>query len=186
MNNLFFEMNSLEFLKQTRTIYLFGEINAEVARDICVKLKYLNFIDDEKEIFLEINSPGGEISSGYAIHDTIKYIKAPVKMIVCGSADSMAAFLVACNRKGCRYALPHSRIMIHQPLGGLGMAQASDIQIFATNINKVKLMINEELALATGKSIEEISKDTERDYYMTAYEAVEYGILDGVIECGKD
>lgn len=169
------------FFKEKRVIFLYGEINEKVAYDVTTKIKYLDYLDSNKEITLEINSPGGEVTSGLAIIDTMNCVKAPIKVVVSGMAASMAA-LVACNgSKGLRYALPHSTIMIHQPLGGLGVSQASDIKIYAENILKTKKMLNEILSKRTGQSVSKIEQDTERDYYMMPMEAKEYGIIDHVI-----
>ena len=169
-----------EFFKKTRTIFLYGQINAETAYHVGNCLKYLDYIDPETPITLEINSPGGDVSSGLAIIDTIRYIKAPVRAVVCGMAASMAALITACCTKGMRSALPHSTIMIHQPLGG-ARGQASDIQIQAEQILKTKAMLNRILAENTGKPLEIIERDTDRDNYMTAEEAMSYGLVDKVI-----
>lgn len=167
--------NTTEFMKNTRIVFLYGEINMETAYQIGLSLKYLDYLDNTKPITLEVNS-------GLAIIDTIKYIKAPVKVVVCGMAASMAALIVACCEKGMRYALPHSTIMIHQPLGGMNLSQATDIDIYAKNIIKTKAVLNDLLAKACNKKVEEIEKDTDRDYYLNASEAVEYGIIDHIIE----
>ncbi len=183
-----FDIYSLEqgeFFKQNRVIFLYGEINSLMAYDVCCKLKYLNYLDHEKEIVLEINSPGGEVNSGLAIIDCIKCIEAPVKVIVSGLAASMAAVILASGSKGLRYAYPHSTVMLHQPLGGVGMSQASDIDIYAKNILKTRRILNEIIAKETGKSIEDISKDLDRDYYMDSKEALEYGIIDKIVEMKK-
>lgn len=174
--------NTTEFMKNTRIVFLYGEINMETAYQIGLSLKYLDYLDNTKPITLEVNSGGGEVNSGLAIIDTIKYIKAPVKVVVCGMAASMAALIVACCEKGMRYALPHSTIMIHQPLGGMNLSQATDIDIYAKNIIKTKAVLNDLLAKACNKKVEEIEKDTDRDYYLNAFEAVEYGIIDHIIE----
>ena len=175
-----------EFFKKTRTIFLYGQINAETAYHVGNCLKYLDYIDPETPITLEINSPGGDVSSGLAIIDTIRYIKAPVRAVVCGMAASMAALITACCTKGMRSALPHSTIMIHQPLGGVEMSQASDIEIYAKNIVRTKTILNSLLAEASGKEIEEVAKDSDRDYYMTASEAVAYGLIDSVIKTSEN
>ncbi len=186
MQNNIFDFTHDEFLRESRTIFLFGEVNAQSAYDVCKKLKYLDYIDSEKEIILEINSGGGEVSSGFAIIDTINCIKSPVKGIVCGLAASMAALILACCTKGLRYALPHSTIMIHQPLGGLSMSQATDLEIYTKNIIKVKNTINQLLSDVTGNSIEKIAIDTERDYYLDAKEAIEYGLIDHIVASRKE
>lgn len=174
-----------DFFIKTRTIFLYGSIDASTAYDVGCRLKYLDYIDSDKPITIEINSPGGEVSSGLAIIDTMNYINAPVKAVVCGMAASMAALILASGTQGMRYALPHSTIMIHQPLGGFGVSQASDIDIYAKNIVKTKRVLNEILAKTCGKNIHEIENDTDRDYYMNVEEAIKYGIVDEVIEVKK-
>lgn len=174
-----------DFFVKTRTIFLYGEINAATAYDVGCRLKYLDYIDSESVITIEVNSPGGEVSSGLAIIDTIACINAPVKIIVCGMAASMAALIVASGTPGLRLALPHSTIMIHQPLGGFNLAQASDIDIYAKNIVKTKKILNGILASSCHKTIEEIERDTDRDYYMDAEEAKSYGVIDEIIEIKK-
>lgn len=174
-----------EFLIKTRTVFLYGEINAAAAYEVGCRLKYLDFIDQHEPITLEINSPGGEVSSGLAIIDTMNCIGAPVRVVVCGMAASMAALIVASGSKGMRGALPNSNIMIHQPLGGLGISQASDIDIYAKNIVRTKRLLNGILADACGKDISEIENDTDRDYYLNAREALEYGIIDFIVGPGK-
>ncbi len=174
-----------DFFVKTRTIFLYGQIDAVTAYDVGCRLKYLDYIDPESPITIEINSPGGEVSSGLAIIDTMHYISAPVKVVVCGMAASMAALILASGSKGLRCALPHSTVMIHQPLGGFGISQASDIDIYAKNIVKTKRILNGILAEATGKRLEEIENDTDRDYYMNANEALAYGIIDQIIAVRK-
>ena len=159
------------FFIKTRTVFLYGEINAVMAYEIGCRLKYLDYVDSNEPITIEINSYGGEVSSGLAIIDTMNCINAPVKTVICGMAASMAALIAASGTKGMRYALPHSSIMIHQPLGGFGMSQASDIDIYAKNIVKTKKTLNKILAQSCGKNIDEIENDTDRDYYMDAEEA---------------
>lgn len=176
-----YNINQGDFFTQTRTVFLYGEINAATAYDVGCRLKYLDYIDSEKTITIEINSPGGEVSSGLAIIDTINCIESPVKIVVCGMAASMAALIAASGTKGMRYALPHSTIMIHQPLGGFGISQASDIEIYAKNILQTKKILNEILATACNKDIKDVEIDTDRDYYMSAYEAKEYGLIDEII-----
>lgn len=176
-----YNINQGDFFTQTRTIFLYGEINAATAYDVGCRLKYLDYIDSEKTITIEINSPGGEVSSGLAIIDTINCIESPVKIVVCGMAASMAALIAASGTKGMRYALPHSTIMIHQPLGGFGISQASDIEIYAKNILQTKKILNEILATACNKNIKDVEIDTDRDYYMSACEAKEYGLIDEII-----
>lgn len=182
MNNFdIYNANQGDFFTQTRTVFLYGEINAVTAYDIGCRLKYLDYIDSGKTITIEINSPGGEVSSGLAIIDTINCIESPVKTVVCGMAASMAALIAASGTKGMRYSLPHSTIMIHQPLGGFGISQASDIQIYAKNILQTKKILNSILADSCNKEVREIENDTDRDYYMSAEEAKEYGLIDGII-----
>lgn len=183
MNEKFdiYKMDDGSFFKENRLIFLYGEINARTSYEVCTRLKYLDYLDSEKEIVLEINSPGGCVSSGLAIIDTMNLINAPVKVLVCGMAASMAALICACATKGMRYALPHSTIMIHQPLGGISMSQATDIAIYADNIVKTKKVLNELLATATGQDIKQIELDTERDNYFTSAEAKEYGLIDHIV-----
>lgn len=174
------------FFTKTRTIFLYGEINSKTAYDVGCRLKYLDYLDSSKLITLEVNSPGGEVSSSLAIIDTINCIKADVKVVVCGMAASMAALIAASGTKGMRYALPHSTIMIHQPLGGFGISQASDIEIYTKNIMSTKKTLNAILAKACGKTIHAVENDTDRDYYMTAEQAKEYGIIDEIIKSQKE
>ena len=167
-------------LLEDRIIFLSGQINTEVANLVIAQLLYLEAKNCEKDISLYINSPGGEVDAGLAIYDTMNFIKSKVNVICVGMAASMAAVLLSSGEKGKRYALPHSRIMIHQPLGG-AQGQASDIKIQAEQILKIKDVINEILSKNTGKSIEEIEKDTNRDYYLTAEEALSYGLIDEIL-----
>ena len=175
-----------DFFTKTRTIFLYGEINMAVAYEVGCRLKYLDYIDSNEPITMEINSPGGEVSSGLAIIDTMNYIQAPIRTVICGMAASMAALIAGSGTKGMRMALPHSKAMIHQPLGGLGISQATDIEIYANNILKNKRELNQMLANICNKPIEEIERDTDRDYYMNAMEAKEYGLIDGIIQPGKE
>ena len=167
-------------LLEDRIIFLSGQINTEVANLVIAQLLYLEAKNCEKDISLYINSPGGEVDAGLAIYDTMNFIKSKVNVICVGMAASMAAVLLSSGEKGKRYALPHSRIMIHQPLGG-AQGQASDIKIQAEQILKIKDVINEILSKNTGKSIEEIEKDTNRDYYLTSEEALSYGLIDEIL-----
>lgn len=180
-----FSMDNGEFFRKTRTIFLYGPITMETAYEAGNCLKYLDYVDPSAPITLEINSPGGEVSSGLAIIDTIRCIHAPVRAVVCGIAASMAALIAACCTKGMRSMLPHSTIMIHQPLGGMGMSQASDIEIYAQNISRTKHLLNTLLAEACGKAVEEVAADTDRDHYMTAEEALAYGMIDSVVTSKK-
>lgn len=166
-------------LLEDRIIFLSGEINDQVANSIVAQLIYLEGKNPDKDIYLYINSPGGSVSAGLAIYDTMNYIKCDVSTTCVGLAASMGAFLLSSGAKGKRFALPNSEIMIHQPLGG-AQGQASDIQIQAKQIQKIKAKINEIISKNTGKSIKEVEKDTDRDYYMTADEALAYGLIDKV------
>ncbi|MRI82944.1 MAG: ATP-dependent Clp endopeptidase, proteolytic subunit ClpP [Nitratiruptor sp.] len=168
-------------LLKDRIIMLSGEINDAVASSIVAQLLFLEAEDPDKDIFLYINSPGGIITSGLSIYDTMNYIKPDVCTICIGQAASMGAFLLSSGAKGKRYALPHARIMIHQPLGG-AQGQATDIEIQAKEILRLKRILNEILAQNTGQSVKKIAKDTERDFFMSAQEAVEYGLIDQVLE----
>ncbi len=167
-------------LLKDRIIFLGEEVNDTSASLVVAQLLFLESEDPGKDIQLYINSPGGVITSGMAIYDTMKYIKCDVSTICIGMAASMGAFLLAGGEKGKRFALPNSEIMIHQPSGGT-QGQATDIQIQAENILKVKERLNHILAENTGKSYEEIAADTERDNFMSAEEAKEYGLIDAVI-----
>jgi ATP-dependent Clp protease protease subunit len=143
---------------------------------------YLDSDDQNKPIYLYINSPGGSVTAGMAIYDTMQHIKSEVVTICIGLAASMGAFLLAAGTKGKRLALPHARIMIHQPLGGTGRRQATDIDIEARQILRVRRELNELMAHHTGKSIEQIERDTDRDFFMSAEEAREYGLIDRVVD----
>lgn len=171
-------------LLKDRIIFLGSEINDQVANAIIAELLFLEAEDPERDINLYINSPGGEVTAGLAIYDTIQFIKAPVSTICVGQAASMAAVLLAAGSKNKRFALPNTRILIHQPWGGV-QGQAKDIEIVAKEIIRIKNKITDILAKHTGQSYEKIEKDTDRDYYMTSYEAKEYGIIDEVLENRK-
>ena len=166
-------------LLKDRIIFLSGEINNEMADVAVAQLLFLEAEDPDKDIMLYINSPGGLVTAGMAIYDTMNYIKAPVSTIVIGMAASMAAVLLAAGTKGKRVALPNAEIMIHQPLGG-AQGQATDIAIQAEQILKSKKKINRILADCTGKSEEQIAADVERDHYLSADEALEYGLIDNI------
>ena len=168
-------------LLNDRIIVLSDEVNDTTASLIVPQLLYLEGQDPEKDISLYINSPGGSVTAGMAIYDTMQYIKCDVSTICMGLAASMGAFLLSSGAKGKRYALPNSEIMIHQPLGG-ARGQATDIKIVADQIIKTKERLNRILAENTGRSIEEIARDTDRDNYLTAQEACEYGLVDKVID----
>ena len=168
-------------LLKERIVFLTGEVNDEVASLICAQLLFLEAENPEKEISFYINSPGGVVTAGLAILDTMNFIKCDVATICVGMAASMGAFLLSSGAKGKRFALPHSEIMIHQPLGG-ARGQATDIKIQADLILRTRDMLNGILAENTGKSVEEIARDTDRDNYMTAKEALEYGLIDKIFE----
>jgi len=171
-------------LLKDRIIMLSGEVNDQVASSIVAQLLFLEAEDPDKDIYLYINSPGGVITSGMSIYDTMNYIKPDVCTICIGQAASMGAFLLSSGVKGKRYSLPNSRIMIHQPLGG-AQGQATDIQIQAKEIKRMKDGLNAMIADQTGQDIETIEKDTDRDNFMSATEACEYGLVDEVIEKHK-
>ena len=171
-------------LLEDRIIFLTGEIDDNTANIVVAQLIYLEVKNPDKDISLYINSPGGSVSAGLAIYDTINYIKCDVSTICIGLAASMGAFLLSSGTKGKRYALPNSEIMIHQPLGG-AKGQASDIQIQANQIQKIKHKINDILSKQTGKPYEQIEKDTDRDFYMTAEQAKEYGLVDEIFYTRK-
>lgn len=168
-------------LLKDRIILLSGEINDDVASSVVAQLLFLAAQDSEKDISLYINSPGGSITAGMAIYDTMNFIKPDVSTICVGMAASMGAFLLASGSKGKRYSLPNSEIMIHQPLGG-AHGQATEIQIAAEHIIRIREKMNRILSEKTGNSMEQIKKDTERDNYMFAEEALRYGIIDKIIE----
>ena len=171
-------------LLEDRIIFLNGEIDDNVANLVIAQLIYLEGKNPDKDIFLYINSPGGSVSAGFAIYDTMQYIKCDVTTICVGLAASMGAFLLSSGTKGKRFALPNSEIMIHQPLGG-AQGQASDIEIQARHIARIKIKINQILSENTGKSLKVIEKDTDRDNYMTADEAKDYGLVDQIFVTRK-
>ena len=166
-------------LLEDRIIFLSGEIDDAVANTVVAQLIYLESKDPSKDVSLYINSPGGSVSAGLAIYDTMNYIKCDVATICIGMAASMGAFLLSSGKKGKRFALPNSEIMIHQPLGG-AQGQASDIKIAAEHILKTKQKLNSILAENSGKRLAQIEKDTDRDNYLSAQEALEYGLIDKV------
>ena len=168
-------------LLKDRIIMLSGEINDSVASSIVAQLLFLEAEDPEKDIYLYINSPGGVITSGFSIYDTMNYIKPDICTICIGQAASMGAFLLSCGEKGKRYALPNARIMIHQPLGG-AQGQATDIEIQAKEILRLKGILNKILSKNTGQTLKKIEKDTERDFFMSSLEAKEYGLVDKVLD----
>ena len=167
-------------LLKDRIILLGSAIDDHVASLICAQLLFLESEDPEKEIFMYVNSPGGSVTAGMAIYDTMQYIAPPVATLCMGQAASMGALLLCAGEKNMRYALPNSRILIHQPLGG-AQGQATDIGIQAREILRMRESLNGILASHTGQSMERIEKDTERDYFMTAQEALEYGIIDKIM-----
>lgn len=172
-------------LLKERIVFVGTPINDEISNLIIAQLIFLDGEDPGKEISLYINSPGGVVTAGLAIYDTMQYIKSPITSICVGQAASMAAVLLAAGTKGKRYALPNSRVLIHQPMGGVE-GQATDIDIHAREILKIRDRINEILAKHTGQSIKKIAKDTDRDFYMSAEEAKEYGIIDEIITSRKE
>ena len=175
-------------LLKDRIIMLSGEVTDESANLIVAQLLFLESEDPDKDIYLYINSPGGSVTAGMAIYDTMNYIKADVSTICVGMAASMGAFLLSSGAKGKRYALPNAEVMIHQPLGGF-QGQATDIGIHANRMLKIKERLNKILSENTNQPLEKLSADVERDYFLDGEEAVEYGIVDKVItknELGKD
>lgn len=167
-------------LLKDRIIFVTGEIEDHMANLIVAQLLFLESEDPDKDIHLYINSPGGSVSAGLSIYDTMQYIRPDVSTICVGMAASMASILLAAGAKGKRFALPHSRVMIHQPLGG-AQGQATDIEIHAREILRVREEMNQILAAHTGKDPETIKLDTERDHYLTADEALSYGLIDQVV-----
>jgi ATP-dependent Clp protease, protease subunit len=168
-------------LLRERIVFLGSQVTAETSNLIVAQLLYLEAEDPEKDIFLYINSPGGSVYDGMGIYDTIKQVKPDVSTVCMGFAASMGAFLLSAGTKGKRMSLPHSRIMIHQPLGG-AQGQARDIEIQAAEIMYIKNNLNEALAEHTGQPLSKIQEDTDRDFYMSAQEAKEYGLIDQVID----
>ena len=167
-------------LLKDRIIFLSGEVEDNMANTIVAQMLFLEAEDPDKDIYLYINSPGGVVTAGMAIYDTMQYIKPDVSTICIGQAASMGSLLLTAGAKGKRFALPNARIMIHQPLGG-ARGQSTDVQIQAKELLRVRQMLNEILSQRTGKSMEQIEADTERDNFMSAAEAVEYGLVDKVI-----
>lgn len=171
-----------ERLFRERIIFLTEEVDDGIANAIVAYMLYLDSEDSTKPIYLYINSPGGSVTAGMAIYDTMQYIKSEVVTICVGLAASMGAFLLNAGAKGKRLALPHSRIMIHQPSGGVGRSQATDIEIEAARIVKIRRELNELMAEHSGQDIARIEKDSDRDFFMSAAQAKEYGLIDRVIE----
>ena len=167
-------------LLKERVIFLTGQVEDHIAKLIVAQMLFLEAENPEKDIYLYINSPGGVITAGMSIYDTMQFIKPDVSTICMGQAASMGAFLLTAGAKGKRFCLPNSRVMIHQPLGGY-QGQATDIEIHAREILKVKGRMNELMALHTGQSLEQIERDTERDRFLSAPEAVEYGLVDSIL-----
>ena len=167
-------------LLKDRIIFLGTAIDDNVANVVVAQMLYLEAEDPDKEIFFYLNSPGGSVSSGMAIYDTMQYIKPPIATVCMGQAASMAAILLAAGEKGKRFALPHSRILIHQPLGGF-QGQATDIDIQAREILRLKDELNQILSDLTGQVLEKIKRDTERDYFMTSEQAKDYGLIDEIV-----
>ena len=174
-------------LLKERIIFLIGPVDDHTANLVVAQLLFLESENPDKDIYFYINSPGGSVTAGLSIHDTMKFIKPDVQTLCLGQAASMGAFLLSVGTKGKRFALPNSRVMIHQPLisGGLG-GQASDIEIHARELLKLKEKLNQILAEHTGKSLEQIERDTDRDNFMSAQEAADYGLIDKVITTRAD
>ena len=172
-------------LLKERVVFLVGPVDDHTANVIVAQLLFLESENPEKDINLYINSPGGSVSAGLAIYDTMQFIKPDVSTMCVGQAASMGALLLTAGAKGKRYCLPHSRVMIHQPLGGY-QGQATDIEIHTREILKVRSQLNEILALHSGQSVETIAEDTERDNFMSPEEAKEYGLIDKLIDTRKD
>ena len=164
-----------------RILFMGQQVNDAVANSLVAQMLYLDSDDNSKPIYLYINSPGGSVTAGLAIYDTMQYVKSDVVTICVGLAASMGAFLLAAGTKGKRLALPHSRIMIHQPLGGTNQRLASDIEIEAREILRIKSMLNKSLSDMCNQDEDKVEKDTDRDYFLSAAEAVDYGLIDRVI-----
>ena len=167
-------------LLRERVIFLVGEVNDQTANIVVAQMLFLEAENPDKDIYFYINSPGGSVTAGMSIYDTMNFIKCDVNTLCIGQACSMGAFLLSAGTKGKRFALPSSRIMIHQPLGGF-QGQASDIEIHAKNILFMKQYLNELLAKHTGQTLEKVQNDTDRDNFMTSIEATEYGLIDSVL-----
>jgi ATP-dependent Clp protease protease subunit len=175
------QMSLDDMLLENRIVFLIGQISYERAAEVIMKMLYLDNLKRSSEISLYINSPGGSVDDTMAIYDTIRFVGSPVATYCIGRAQSGAAVILAAGSKGKRYALPHAKVMLHQPWGGVS-GQAADIKIQAEEILKAKVMINEILARHTGQSVEKIAGETERDRYMTAEEAQKYGLIDEVLQ----
>ncbi len=172
-------------LLKDRIVLLGSEVDDTVASLICAQLLFLESQDAEKDIYLYINSPGGSVSAGLAIYDTMKYITCPVATLCMGMAASMGAFLLAAGTKGKRFCLPHSTVMIHQPLGGY-RGQATDVEIHAKEMKRIKSMLNQILVESTGKTLKQVESATERDNFMTPEEALKFGLIDKVLTSRKE
>lgn len=168
-------------LLKERVVFLIGEVNDDSANIVVAQMLFLESENPDKDIHFYINSPGGSVTAGMSIYDTMQFIKPEVSTLCLGQAASMGAFLLNAGAKGKRYALPHSRIMIHQPLGGF-RGQATDIMIHAAEMQRIKDELNNLLSFHSGQPIEKIKQDTERDYFMSANESKEYGLIDAVID----
>ncbi len=179
------EMTLVDLLLENRIVFMVGEINYPMATEVIMKLLHLDNNKPGREISLYINSPGGSVDDTMAIYDTMRFIGSPIATFCIGKAQSGAAVILAAGTKGKRHALPHSKVMLHQPWGGI-TGQASDIKIQAEEIGKAKKMLNEIIAKHTGMSAEKIAEETERDKYMTAAEALEYGLIDEVLHETED
>ncbi len=175
------QMDVFSRLMMDRIIFLGTEINDTVANIIQAQLLYLQSVDDEAPIYMYINSPGGSVFAGFGIYDTIQYIKPEIHTICTGLAASMAAILLCAGTKGKRSALPHSRVMIHQPMGGIDQAQASDIEITSREIVKIKRELYDIIVKCSGQNYETVEKSADRDYWMTASEAKAYGMIDNIL-----
>lgn len=175
------QMDVFSRLFMERILFLGGEITSDVSNILVCQLLYLEMIDSEAPITMYINSPGGSVYDGLAIYDTMQYVSCPITTICTGLAASMASIILCAGENGHRYALPHSRVMVHQPLGNSGYAQASDIAITANEILKIKDELFQIIADHTGKTLEEVRKDGDRDYWMTAQEALEYHMIDEIV-----
>jgi ATP-dependent Clp protease protease subunit len=175
------QMSLDDMLLENRIVFLIGEISYQRAAEVIMKMLYLDNLKRDSEISLYVNSPGGSVDDTMAIYDTMRFVRSPIATFCIGRAQSGAAIILAAGTKGKRHALPHAKVMLHQPWGGVS-GQAADIKIQAEEILKAKAMINELLAKLTGQQVEKIASETERDRYMTAEEAHEYGLIDEVLK----
>jgi ATP-dependent Clp protease protease subunit len=179
------QMSLDDMLLENRIVFLIGEITYQRAAEVIMKMLYLDNLKRNSEISLYVNSPGGSVDDTMAVYDTMRFVSSPVATYCIGRAQSGAALVLAAGTKGSRFALPHAKVMLHQPWGGVS-GQAADIKIQAQEILKAKVMINEILARHTGQTVERIAAETERDRYMTAEEAREYGLIDEVLKEGAE